>query len=177
MSLKNARKPIPNKMRHVIFPYSLFVCCSILYGCGHQCACDQTVIGLSFVGYPDDETDSIKIIQFKPDDQFTTPLDSVVISSESDQSRDLDTLNLVTAFGSKGMVITSGNDWEIINLYDGSMTKLSEIAVSSKTMHCGGIQLVLDDAHCNSPITSFVANGVTLYPPNTPGVVRYYINK
>lgn len=166
-------------MKYLIYPCTLLLSSLVLYGCGHQCNCNQTVVRLSFIGYTQTEIDSIKIVKFQEGSQFGIPLDSILLTSANSyiSNPTADTLDLYAATGANDFTIRSGYDWEIINLLDSNMTRLSEIQTTERTMHCGGLQLVLDDETCYSPIASFVANGVTIDPVTSAGVVRYYISK
>jgi hypothetical protein len=175
-------EPNLNEMNYFIYPYLLLTSCLFFYGCGHQCACNQTAIKFSFVGYANSEIDSIKLVKFKPGSQFGAPIDSILLTSaNSYTSAHSDTLDfyatLSTTADNNNFTITNGYDWEIINLFDNKLIRISNIQTSERTMHCGGIQLVLNDRVCYSPITSFLANGVTTTPVNTTGEVWYYINK
>ncbi|MES1249750.1 MAG: hypothetical protein ABUL46_03655 [Chitinophaga rupis] len=162
-------------MKSLILPLFCFAFC----GCGHQCACNLTNIDLSFTGYNTTEIDSIKIIKFQAGSQFATPIDSVLLTSGNSYStqHNMDTLDFYAALGNNNFTIANGYDWEIINLSDNKLTRISDIQVSPKTMHCGGIQLVLNDKYCFSPITSFAADGIVIHPVNPAGEARYYISK
>lgn len=164
-------------MKYFVFSAVLLLSCLVFYGCGHQCGCDQTVITPSFVGYAAAETDSLKIIKYKGGSQFGVPLDSILVATKNYHSvSHADTIDFPDPFGNS-FAMTSGFDWEVINLSDNKTIRLSDIQTSGRTEHCGG--LYDDDVLriCYSPISSFAANGAVINPTNDQGVVRYYINK
>ena len=171
-------------MKHLF--YILPACCVILFSCGHRCPCEPSVIRFSFIGYTHSAIDSIKVIKFPADGQFASPVDSILLTSTNSYIiTHSDTLDLNLP-DSNHFEVMGGSDWEMINLRDNLMIRLSQIQSAQKTMHCGGI--ISDGVYriCFSPITSFVANGIevgpastTLYEDggNTRGEARYYISK
>lgn len=171
-------------MKHLIYILPAF--CVILFSCGHQCACDPSVIRFSFIGYADSAIDSIRIIRFPADGQFGSPVDSILLTSANSYvTAHSDTLDLDLPY-SNNFEVKGGSDWEVINLRDNLLIRFSQIQSAQKTMHCGGI--ISDGvAHmCFSPITSFVANGIEVDPVNTTingdggnirSEARYYISK
>ncbi len=156
------------------FIIGLSVFCISLLSCGKDVPCDDETSTLSFISFPDTETDTIILRRFTKATNFNTPIDTFLLNKfNSSYSKYNDTLEIGNSFGGDNG-LKSKYDYEIYIPQTNRLFRVNDIVEDFLHTRGGGL-FSWDKRGCVNTIKSYRLNGQLI--SGEYNYYRFYIKR
>ena len=138
----------------------LLIFCLCSYSIFHSCSysCSDATLSISLIGFTSDETDTVIVRKFTKSADFTTKLDTFLLSeTNSSYSLKNDTLEISASYGNENG-LRSVYDYEIYLPESNKLYQITEIMEVYRSISNSGCT----KEGCMNSITSYKINGQSI---------------
>lgn len=129
----------------------------------------------TFVGYQQNEVDTIQVFQYHKGTNFTAPHDTLLLTADYSATMVIgDTILVVAQRAFPGFL--HHFDVKLVNPFDGRTVLVSDMEVNEHEYNCGGLS-GREPGDCTSPLLSYKKDGVLFSRGNAANFGRIIIDK